>query len=89
MLCYYCVTCRHVFSFRNIFIHTMAICLCLFRLLNSTAVSGVTSPLEKNEMATFRFVVVNIDSADIIGGVFFQYVIPRLTSVPDNQIIEA
>ena len=49
----------------------------------------MTSPLEENEVATFRFVVVNIDSVDIIGGVFFQYVIPRLTSVPDNQIIEA
>ena len=49
----------------------------------------MTSPLEDNELATFRFVVVNIDSANIFGGVFFQYVIPRLTSVPDNQMIEA
>ena len=49
----------------------------------------MTSSLEENEVATFHFVVVNIDSANIIGGVFFQYVIPRLTSVPDNQIIEA
>ena len=30
----------------------------------------MTSPLEENEVATFRFVVVNIDSADIIGGVY-------------------
>ena len=76
----------HVCSFRNINFHS---CLCIFRILNSTAVFGVTSPLEENEQVTFRFVVVNIDSANIIGGVFFQYVIPRLTSVPDNQIIEA
>ena len=64
-------------------------CFCFLRILNSTSVFGVTSPLEENEVATFRFVVVSIDSANIIGGVFFQYVIPRLTSVPDNQIIEA
>ena len=60
-----------------------------FRVLNSTAVSGVTSPLEENELASFRFIVVNIDGTDVFSDVLFQYVEPRLTSVPENQVIEA
>ena len=61
----------------------------LFRVLNSTAVSGVTSPLEENELASFRFIVVNIDGTDVFGSVLFQYVVPQLTSVPENQVIAA
>ena len=61
----------------------------LFRVLNSTAVSGVTSPLEENELASFRFIVVNIDGTDVFGSVLIQYVEPRLTSVPENQVIAA
>ena len=60
-----------------------------FRILNSIAISGVTSPLQENEQVTFHFVVGNIDGTDVIGSVLFQYVIPRLTSVPERQIIEA
>ena len=60
-----------------------------FRVLNSTAVSGVTSPLEENELARFRFVVINIDGSDVFGSVLFQYVVPQLTSVSNNRIIAA
>ena len=51
--------------------------------------SGVTSPLEENELASFRFIVVNIDGTDVFGSVLIQYVKPRLTSVPENQVIAA
>ena len=51
--------------------------------------SGVTSPLEENELASFRFIVVNIDGTDVFGSVLFQYVVPQLTSVSENRIIEA
>ena len=60
-----------------------------FRVLNSTAVSGVTSPLVENELASFHFIVVNIDGTDVFGSVLFQYVEPRLTSVPESRIIAA
>ena len=61
----------------------------LFRVVNSTAISAVTGVLEENEKAGFHFVIVNIDGTDVVGSVLFQYVVPRLTSVPENRIIEA
>ena len=61
----------------------------LFRVLNSTAISAVTGVLDKNEITGFHFVIVNIDGTDVVGSVLFQYVVPRLTSVPENRVIEA
>ena len=60
-----------------------------FRVLNSTVVSGVTSPLEENDLAPFRFIVVNIDGTIVFSSVLIQYVEPRLTSVPESRIIAA
>ena len=60
-----------------------------FRVVNSTAISAVTGVLEENGRAGFHFVIVNIDGTDVVGSVLFQYVVPRLTSVPENRIIEA
>ena len=58
--------------------------------MNSTAISAVTGVLEdENGKAGFHFVIVNIDGTDVVGSVLFQYVVPRLTSVPENTIIEA
>ena len=51
--------------------------------------SGVTSPLEENVLASLRFIVVNIDGTDVFGSVLFQYVVPQLTSVLENRIIES
>ena len=59
-----------------------------FRVVNSTAISAVTG-VEENGKAGFHFVIVNIDGTDVVGSVLFQYVVPRLTSVPDNRIIQA
>ncbi len=61
----------------------------LFRVVNSTAISAVSGVLEENRRAGFHFVIVNIDGTDVIGSVLFQYVVPRLTSVPENRFIEA
>ena len=60
------------------------------RVLNSTAISGVTvpGPFERNA-PNLHFAVVNIDGTDVFGNVLFQYVVPQLTSVPENKIIEA
>ena len=60
-----------------------------FRVMNSTAISAVSSVLEENGRAGFHFVIVNIDGTDVFGSVLFQYVVPRLTSVPENRIIQA
>ena len=60
-----------------------------FRVVSSTAISAVTGVLEENVEAGFQFVIVNIDGTDVVGSVLFQYVVPRLTSVPENKIIEA
>ena len=57
--------------------------------MSSTAISAVTGVLEENEKAGFHFVIVNIDGTDVIGSVLFQYVVPRLTSVPENKVIQA
>ena len=62
--------------------------------MSSTAISAVSGVLEenvedKNEITGFQFVIVNIDGTDVVGSVLFQYVVPRLTSVPENKIIEA
>ena len=57
--------------------------------MSSTAISAVTGVLEENEITGFHFVIVNIDGTDVIGSVLFQYVVPRLTSVPENRVIEA
>ena len=59
------------------------------RVMSSTAISAVSGVLEKNGRAGFHFVIVNIDGTDVVGSVLFQYVVPRLTSVPENRIIEA
>ena len=59
------------------------------RVMSSTAISAVSGVLEKNGRAGFHFVIVNIDGTDVVGSVLFQYVVPRLTSVPENTIIEA
>ena len=61
----------------------------LFRVVNSTAISAVTGVLEENGKAGFHFVIVNIEGTDVVGSVLFQYVVPRLTSVPENRIIQA
>ena len=61
----------------------------LFRVVNSTAISAVTGVLEENGKAGFHFVIVNIDGTDVFGSVLFQYVVPRLTSVLENRVIEA
>ena len=60
-----------------------------FRVVNSTAISAVTGVLEENGTTGFHFVIVNIDGTDVVGSVLFQYVVPRLTFVPENRIIEA
>ena len=60
-----------------------------FRVVNSTAISAVTGVLEENGKAGFHFVIVNIDGTDVFGSVLFQYVVPRLTSVPESRIIQA
>ena len=60
-----------------------------FRVVNSTAISAVTGGLEENGITGFHFVIVNIDGTDVVSSVLFQYVVPRLTSVPENRIIEA
>ena len=60
-----------------------------FRVVHSMAISAVTGVLEENGKAGFHFVIVNIDGTDVVGSVLFQYVVPRLTSVPENRIIEA
>ena len=57
--------------------------------MSSTAISAVTGVLEENGKAGFHFVIVNIDGTDVVGSVLFQYVVPRLTSVPENRVIEA
>ena len=57
--------------------------------MNSTAISAVSCVLEENGTAGFHFVIVNIDGTDVVGSVLFQYVVPQLTSVPENRIIEA
>ena len=61
----------------------------LFRVMSSTAISAVTGVLEENEITGFHFVIVNIDGTDVFGSVLFQYVVPRLTSVPENRVIKA
>ena len=61
----------------------------LFRVMSSTAVSAVSGVLEENGRAGFHFVIVNIDGTDVVSSIFFQYVVPRLASVPENRIIEA
>ena len=60
-----------------------------FRVVNSTTISAVTGGLEENGITGFHFVIVNIDDTNVIGSVLFQYVVPRLTSVPENRVIEA
>ena len=60
-----------------------------FRVMNSRAISAVTGVLEENGRAGFHFVIVNIDGTDVVGSVLFQYVVPQLTSVLENRIIEA
>ena len=60
-----------------------------FRVTSSTAISAVTGVLEENVKAGFHFAIVNIDGTDVVGSVIFQYVVPRLTSVPENRIIQA
>ena len=60
-----------------------------FRVMNSTAISAVSGVLEENDKTGFHIVIINIDGTDVIGSVLFQYVVPRLTSVPENRIIEA
>ena len=57
--------------------------------MNSTAISAVTGGLEENGITGFHFVIVNIDDTNVIGSVLFQYVVPRLISVPENRVIEA
>ena len=59
------------------------------RVVSSTAISAVAGVLEENGTTGFHFVIVNIDGTDVVGSVLFQYVVPRLTSVPENRIIEA
>ena len=61
----------------------------LFRVVNSTAISAVSGVLEENGKAGFHFVIVNIDGTDVVGSVLFQYVVPRLTPVSENRIIQA
>ena len=57
--------------------------------MSSTAISAVSGVLDEKGKADFHFVIVNIDGTDVVGSVLFQYVVPRLTSVPKNRIIEA
>ena len=68
-----------------------AICnsVLFFRVVSSTVISAVSGVLEENGKAGFHFVIVNIDGTDVVSSIFFQYVVPRLTSVPENRIIEA
>ena len=60
-----------------------------FRVIDSAAISAVSGVLKENGKAGFHFVIVNIDGTNVVGSVLFQYVVPRLTSVPENRIIEA
>ena len=57
--------------------------------MSSTAISAVSGVLEENGTTGFHFVIVNIDGTGVVGSVLFQYVVPRLTSVPENRIIQA